>query len=456
MTVAQGVSPGNEARPAVLPFPIPFLPALARRPRAVLAVGGLLLVAAAGLSTRLTYDHNLLNLQPPDLDSVAWERVLIDRAAGMTWDAMSVAGTRAEAVALRERYEALPGVGRVVEVASLVPENQGVKLPAVRAIRDRLADLPAAADLPPPLPSAVKTVRELAGKVQAGGDPAAATAAGGLLAALDTTPEPAAKLADFDRRLAADLAADLHRLKAVSRPEAITLADLPADLRERYVGANGEYLVRAFARDSLWDYDALGRFTAAAATVDPEATGKAFRTREGLRQMRAGFEWAGVYALAAIVLVLALDLRSLTGVLLGLLPLVAGAVLTLGVMGLVGVPLNPANMIALPLVVGVGVDNGLHVLHDWRSRRPGVPYRLGAATGRGVLVAGLTTVLGFGALMTARHRGMAGLGLVLALGVTFSMAAALVGLPAVLRLLDRRPTAVVTPARREDPLARAA
>jgi hypothetical protein len=266
---------------------------------------------------------------------------------------------------------------------------------------------------------------------------------GGLTGAFDAVPEgtAAARLKEFDRRLTSDLAADLHRLREVSRPAPITLDDLPADLRERYVGAHGEFLVRAFARESLWDHDALRRFTAAAAAADPEATGKAFRTLEGLRQMKVGFEWAGAYALGAIVLVLWLDFRRARDLLLGLFPLAVGVVLTLGAMGLCGVPLNPANMIALPLIVGVGVDNGVHVLHDYRSRRPGRTYALGAAVGRGVLVAALTTVIGFGTLMTARHRGMASLGLALTLGVTFCMVAALVWLPALLRLLDERKVA---------------
>jgi hypothetical protein len=85
----------------------------------------------------------------------------------------------------------------------------------------------------------------------------------------------------------------------------------------------------------------------------------------------------------------------------------------------------------------VGVDNGVHVLHDYRARAPGVAYRLGTATGRGVLVAGLTTILGFGTLITARHAGMASLGLALTLGVTFCMFSALIWLPAILRLRDQ-------------------
>src|SRR5262249_20169302 len=123
---------------------------------------------------------------------------------------------------------------------------------------------------------------------------------------------------------------------------------------------------------------------------------------------------------------------------LALFPLVVGVVLTLGVMGVCHVSLNPANMIALPLIVGVGVDNGVHVLHDYRARDRKRAYQLGAATGRGVLVAALTTGLGFGYMMTARHEGMASRGLALTLGVTFCMFAALILLPAMLHLRDRR------------------
>jgi hypothetical protein len=423
----------------ILPFPAAWLPGLANRPRLALAAGAILLVACGGFALRLAYDHNLLNLQSRELDSVKWEHQLIDRAAGATWDALSIAHSREEALALKARYEALPEVGRVVEVASLVPPDQDGKLPIVRAIHAALEPFPAPGALPVPGGSSPIEVRRLATRVAAlaASDTRLAQSASRLAAAVAQSSEAGDQLRGFDRRLSADLAAELHELKGVSRPAPVTSADVPAELRERYVGAGGEYLIRAFARESLWDYAALERFTAAAAAVDPESTGKSFRTLEGLRQMKRGFEYAALYALVAIVLVLILDLRSLTELALGLFPLVVGVVLTLGVMGLFGVTLNPANMIALPLIVGVGVDNGVHVLHDYRAHVAGRPYRLGAATGRGVLVAGLTTVLGFGTLITARHAGMASLGLALTLGVAFCMLAALVFLPAILQLRDR-------------------
>lgn len=438
--VSENRGPTHPVLPDTIPFPSAWLPGLSRRPGLVLGVGAVLLVVCGVFATRLGYDHNLLNLQAHGLDSVKWEHKLIDRAAGATWDAMSIAQSRDEALALKAKYEALPEVGRVVEVASLVPPNQQQKLSVVQAIHERLAELPPANKLPAPVPSQPRPVQELALKVArlAANEPALAQAAGQFATAVEHSPYAVDRLRGFDRRLGADLAHELHQLKAVSRPAPISADDVPAELRERYIGANGEYLVRAFAKDSLWDYHALTRFTTAASTVDPEATGKAFRTLEGLRQMKVGFEWAAGYALAAIVLVLFLDLRRFGELALGLFPLAVGVVLTLGVMGMCRVSLNPANMIALPLIVGVGVDNGVHVLHDYRGRSRKTAYRLGAATGRGVLVAALTTVLGFGTLITARHEGMASLGLALTLGVSFCMIAALVWLPAMLRLLDLR------------------
>jgi preprotein translocase subunit SecF len=435
-----------------------FLPALTARPRLVLVAGAVLLLVCACCAGRLRYDHNLLNLQARGTDSVTWERKLIDRAAGATWDAMSIAKTREEALALKARYEALPSVGKVVEVASLVPAEQERKLPAVAAIHAKLALLPTKERLPVPTGSNPVAVQELAARITqlTASDSALSLAAADLARAVQESPDVTGRLKEFDRRLAADLADHLHALKGVSRPAPITLDDVPPELRERFVGASGEYLVRAFARESLWDYTALEQFTSAAQAADPEATGKSFRTLEGLRQMKSGFEWAGVYALVAIVIVLALDFRRSTGVLLALFPLVVGIVFTLGLMALCGLALNPANMIALPLIVGVGVDNGVHVLHDYRARDPRHAYRLGAATGRGVLVAGLTTVLGFGTMLIARHEGMASLGLALTIGVSCCMVAALLLLPAMLHLRDHLHLKRQTPVATVLPLKKAA
>jgi hypothetical protein len=122
-----------------------------------------------------------------------------------------------------------------------------------------------------------------------------------------------------------------------------------------------------------------------------------------------------------------------------------GMVAALGMMALCGVALNPANMIAFPLILGVGADNGVHVVHDYRARVRHRCYSLSHATGRGITVAALTTILGFGALMISQHQGLASLGLALTLGVASCMVTALVFLPTLLRMISERPTTSMVP-----------
>jgi hypothetical protein len=377
---------------------------------------------------------------------------LIEHTAGASWHALSYTATPEEARALRERYEKVPGVSRVVEVASLVPCDQELKLGQLRDIQRRLRGLPRrGAPISPWVATRSVSLQPELGRcierlgLLAAGCPQTLPAElwqslvtlCGLLH--DVTPSVAdQRLREFDGRLAGDLAEHLHRLREVSTPAGISVGDLPPALRERYIGTDGKWLLRVFGRECLWEHEALAHFVEEISRVDPEATGKPFLTLEGLRAMKNGFQWASVYALAAITLVLLLDFRSLRHTAWALAPLALGTTATLGILGVLGIPLNPANMIAFPLIVGVGVDNGVHVLHDYRSRGSQPGYLLSRTIGRGILVAALTTVLGFGTLMLSRHRGLLGLGLVLSVGVSCCTTTALVFLPALLRLRSER------------------
>jgi hopanoid biosynthesis associated RND transporter like protein HpnN len=464
----------------VLPFsPSSFkdawLPGLARRAGWV-AFAGLALTIGLGCCAwrGVTYDHNLLHLQARDLDSVKWELTLIEHTAGANWHAVSYTGTPQEALALKARYEKLPEVARVVEVASLVPSDQDTKVPLLTDIRQRLRYLPKRGEvIRHDTPKSQDLLARLAGlseKLQ----PLAASAR-------DAKREPSTLLADlrdsvrqlhmqlmilptatvekhlqgFEEHLAGDLAEDLHRLREVATPEPITLADLPPDLRVRYVGQSGKWLLRVFAKESLWEFPQLEQFTRQIQAVDPSATGKPFGTVEGLKAMKNGLQRAGIYAFLVIVAVLWIDFRSWKRTVVAVAPLVLAVLFSLGILGLLGVPLNPANMIAFPLILGVGVDNGVHILHDYLLRRREHHTTISHAIGRGVLVKALTSMIGFGTLMIASERGLVGLGLMLTLGVGCSMLTALVFLPAVLylRAPRRRPPVAPLEAPAESSLA---
>jgi hypothetical protein len=427
-----------------------WLPGLAHRPRWVIA-GGLVLTVALGLcGLWVYYDHNLLHLQANGTDSVKWELRLIDHTAGASWHAVSFRDTPEEALALKARYEQLPCVSRVVEVASLVPRDQPAKLKQLQDIQHRLRFLPKRGETMTRFPGQTASLkRALDGllfrlrELDVSQQPVLAelrTNLAGLRGRLEEAPEKdmALRLCEYEQKLTGDLAEDLRQLRDVSQPVLLAVADLPPDLRERYIGQSGKWLLRVFGKECLWEYHPLAEFVQQIASVDPNATGKPISTLDGLRMMKHGFEWAGVYALAVIVAVLFWDFRKLRYVLMALAPLGMGILLTLGIMGLCGWPLNPANMIGFPLILGVGVDNGVHVLHDYLSRNRRRSYMLSHTTGQGIMTSALTTVVGFGALMISSHRGLIGLGFILTLGVTACMVCALVFLPAVLHLISNR------------------
>ncbi len=431
-----------------------WLPGLARRAGWVAFAGLALMIGLGYCAWRgVSYDHNLLHMQARDLDSVKWELTLIEHTAGANWHAVSYTATPAEALALKARYEKLPEVARVVEVASLVPPEQDTKIVLLTDIQQRLVNLPKRGEI---IPHLRPNRRDLLGRLASLAEklqPLAASAcnAKGKPSTLLTDLResvwnlhrkillvPAAtvekRLQQFEQRLAGDLAEDLHRLREVATPQPIAIADLPPDLRVRYIGQSGKWLLRVFARESLWEFPQLEQFTQQIHAVDPSATGKPFGTVEGLRAMKSGLERAGIYAFLVIVAVLWIDFRSWKRTAVAVAPLVLAVLFSLGILGLFGVPLNPANMIAFPLILGVGVDNGVHILHDYLLRRQEGSATISYAIGRGVLVKALTTMIGFGTLMIASERGLVGLGLILTLGVGCSMLTALIFLPAVLHL----------------------
>jgi hopanoid biosynthesis associated RND transporter like protein HpnN len=431
-----------------------WLPMLAKRPRWVIGVSVAATVVLGAFAFRVSYDHNLLNLQAKGLDSVKWEMTLIDHTAGASWHALSYTSTPEEALVLKERYEQVPGVSRVVEVASLVPSGQAEKIGQLRDIQKRLHRLPSRETAIPHQKPKADDLRKQLSQLLAALDRASAGCKLPLGEGFEplrtslqqlhdkiaaTVPlEAEARLQDFDNRLTRDIVDDMHRLREVSTPAAITLADLPPSLRERYIGKTGKWLLRVFARDCLWDHEPLRQFVEDIRTIDPEATGKPFGTLEGLQSLRSGFQWAGLYALVAIFLIFLADFRKPRYILWAFAPLGMGVLISLGVMGLCGLHLNPANIIAFPLILGVGAVYGVHVVHDYLVRRQASRYTLSHIIGRAILVMALTNMISFGTLMISSHRGLAGLGLVLTLGVSCCMVTALIFLPAFLRVRSQR------------------
>ncbi len=417
-----------------------LLAPLMRAPRFVLALGiAVTVICAAGLP-RLWYDHNLLNMQPTGLESVELERKLLAESDQSVWYALSIAETREELLARKAQFLALSTVERTEEIVSLLPLDQEEKQPVIARIHQMLSNLPER----PPLIE-IDPLDEL-GVVLAQAQDVAGRTPGGWMAARNLglvrealrRMQPAecyAELSQFQQHMAGELLSRLHALKGISNPEPPELADLPAGLVDRFVGHNGKHLLKIYGRGNIWDIEALANFVRDVRSVDPRATGNPLQAYEASIEMKESYQLAALYALIVILAVLWIDFRNSGHVLLAVFPLALAMVQTFGLMGLLDIPLNPANLIALPLIVGIGVDYGVHIVHNYLEQRG--PYRMTPATAIAVSVDSLTTIIGFGSLMIASHQGLQSLGRVLTLGIACCTLTSLVILPAALTWVTR-------------------
>ena len=414
---------------------------------------GALVVAMIPLLFHLRYDSNLLHLQNQNLQSVYWQNRLLEKCPQASWHAVVVAKDAAMAIGLAEKLKNLPEVASVAETASLNPEESAERQLIIQRLQIALGKLPPRNK---PLPIAAISPARLLGDVrqfrvwldseEAGKReiPASSQVAAGLelveIALVEPSSTLTKRLVEFDNRVVGDLIAQLHDLRDCTNPKPLVPADLPENLLERFQ-AKGHYFLRVFPAMDTWDYDGIKQFTNAVSKVAPTATGKPFTTRLGLEQMKSSFVQAAIYAFLAILVVIFLELRSIGLVLLALLPLITGILLSLGFMSWLGISLNPANMIGLPLLVGIGIDNGLHLVHDYKGQAGA--YRLDPAMFRGISIASATTALGFACLVTSSHQGLASLGMLLTAGVVSCSFCALLLLPAVFRLLTRDATLAI-------------
>jgi predicted RND superfamily exporter protein len=249
-----------------------------------------------------------------------------------------------------------------------------------------------------------------------------------------TSPgQAAALLAPFPARIARELGRVREQLVAVERAVPYTLATLPAELKHRYVGADGSLATYVWPARDVSDRAAAKAFVAAVESAGLPCAGTPVMECRMLDMIRDGFAQAALVALVIIVVLVVADFRSARLAALGLLPMGCGTVAALGLLALSGRAWNPVNSMALPVLLGEGVGFGVNLVHRWLAERS-VSVAV-AGTGRAVVYCGATSITGFGSLMLADHRGLSSFGFVMAVGTLGSMLTGLVVLPRVLSFL---------------------
>ena len=430
---------------------------LVNRPKLVVA-GYVLFTGLVCLGLKeLWYDHNLLNLQAEGLESVKLEKELLQRDCGALF-AMVMAKSREELMQRKALYtnrELCPMVDSVEEIGSYVSASATQKQPLIQHIHDCLANLPPQAPeirgIPIVPPAQLEEcLRRLQAAMEAMGRLPDAEKLRRIRDLVRSLPagEYYRRLDAFQTNLAADMLRALYALRSVSNPEPPALTDLPEGIVSRLVGKNGYFCLKIFTKADIWNMTEMEQFVRQLRAVDSElhklnpaidtvVTGNPVQVYESERELIWGYEKGAFYGVMIVIVVVWLDFRSIRMTLLALLPLATSKLQLFGLMGLLGIPLNPANMIVLPLILGIGVDTGVQIVHDY-LREPH-PYRMPAATSAALVINTLMNIVGFGALMLASHRGLHSLGRVLTLGMACCLLSCMV-MPSLLQLLpDMRP-----------------
>jgi uncharacterized protein len=428
----------------------PFFELTRWRVLAVLILGGAGFAFALWGAGKIRFDLNLLQLQSPEEESVVWGKKLMEESGFSSRYAKIIAHSLEEVRQKTKGLENLPTVSKVESVDNLLPHDQEEKIEILRRlkpvsegigpfrranngvnlqeletvlsrIRFKMLDSSSSQwGVNKPLEVQMMEVRslidQLRQQIRARG------------------PKAEKALANFQSDLIQDLDDKLDILRTNLQTRVMRLEDLPENLLKRFVSDQQTYLLRVYPKEDIWEPQILGRFVDDLRSVDTDAVGEPVTLWVFTRAFRDACIKAALYAVTFIFIFLLLTFRDLKTTLLALVPLLIGTAWTLGLMHLFKVDLNLANSLFLPLVVGAAVEYAIIILHRWRQRekdKEGVilPF----STAMGVILAGLTTTVGFGSLMISNHQGIYSLGLLATIGSLSILAAAVLFLPALLQ-----------------------
>lgn len=398
-----------------------------------------LAIASVWLLGDLSVDFNPINLRDPNTDSVQTYKYLLKSKDTSPMTVASLATTPEEVARKAERFKILPSVDKVVSVFDFIPTEQEEKLAVIADLAlvmgPQLDWFPAprlGTARPEALEKFQQTLRERLARSE-----------DAVLAGLDrelTAFRSRLEAADADtqrqmlNRLEASMLVPLPDtiadLRDSLKAQPITLASLPPDLVERWHSHSGMYRVQVFPREDLNDLDKLRGFIRDTQQIDPDVTDVPVTYLESMDEVVIAFQQAFAIAFSATTLLLLVMLRNFKDTLLVLLPLLLASLFTAAITVLIGLPFNFANIIALPLLFGLGVDSGIHMAHRLHYLHGGDENLLGTSEAQGVFFGALTTIFSFSSLAFTSHQGTASMGLLLAVGLMMTLVCALIVLPA--------------------------
>ena len=417
---------------------------LQRHARPVLALALLLGVAAAASVPLVRFDADPLDLKDPSKESVTTVKELTADPLASPYSIEILTPNLQAAQALADQLSALPEVRQALTLASFVPEDQQPKLDILDQTKFLLGPILSHA-VALPLPSddeeraALRNYAEHLRSFLAGAHGAALgnsaptlqAAIGRFLAAPgggDVRGLRQALLGGFEGRV--------DMLRAAMTAEKLTPETMPPEIRDDWIAVDGRARVSVFPKGDMKDEHQMAAFVAAVRTLAPEATGAPVSILESGKTVSTAFSTASVLALVAITLLLAIVLRRVRDVVLVVVPLVLAGFYALGTCVAIGLAFNYANVIAVPLLMGIGVAFDIYFVMVWRGGTGPVAL-LRTSTARAVVFSAATTGTAFGSLALSHHAGTASMGLLLLMSLMYVLLCTLIVQPALMSVLGR-------------------
>jgi hopanoid biosynthesis associated RND transporter like protein HpnN len=423
-----------------------------RYPRAVIGVAAVVALAAATTLPQVHFDPDPLKVRDPTVESVRALTDLVLDSSEPPWSVEIMAPNLEEADRVAAEVATMDTVGRTVTLSNFIPTDQEEKIEILDDLSFFFEPLVFYTKTTPPVTTgdatiaAVETLKKsMATRAELDKDDEAMlvgmarldTALDRVLAHLragDSTDRAAARL---EKTMLGELPGWIGQLSRALTPGIVGVDDLPPDLRARYVAADGSARVEIFPSGDLSQHGRLDEFVTSIQAVEPASGGYAVEIIESGRAIVQALRQAFSTALAIVAALLLLLWRSVRDALIVLTTLLFAALMTAAATVTLELPFNFADVIVLPLLLGVGVDSGIHLVHRHRLGAQGGEI-LQTSTARAVLFSALTTIASFGTLGFSTHLGMASLGKLLTTGLVFMLIANLVFLPALLALSDGR------------------
>ena len=397
----------------------------------ILAMGLLIALIGTGIATQVRFDFDPLNLKDPQTESVS---TLFDAMKDPDSNSYAIEILRPslkEAQELADIIQKLPQVDHVMSLGSFVPEDQEAKLDLISdASIIFLPTLKVTAPQTPPSDAEVlallhKLVEDLRSVPN---QPASAVRLAKAIEAVVERHDPIL-LQKLHDNLVTVMQSKLESIKQSLSAESVTTDAITDDLRRDWITPEGQALIEVYPKGNPRDYKTLVAFTNAVRQIAPDATGTPISIQESGRTVTGAFIHAGIYALLTIAFLSFLILRRWRDVALLMAPLFLAGILTLATMVLIGLPLNFANIIALPLLLSLGVSYAIYFVSYARA---GLKDPLQSSMARAVLFSAATTLVAFGSLSLSSHPGTNGMGKLLTVALLYSLACSFFLLPALL------------------------